>query len=88
MSNNLKRNIKRKKELKIRKQTEKDLANKITEQMSMFNMLPNQCNRCSAKFNKKNKKYAMTWKVVVKNESVNLFCPDCVDKLVETHESV
>ena len=79
MSNNIKRNIKRKKDFKIRKQAKKDLANRVAEQMSMFGMLPDKCKTCSAAFNKKSKEHAMAWKVVVKNETVNLFCPRCVD---------
>ena len=85
----LSRKIKRKGVAKRRKQTEKDMAQKI----NMFDRMPDECNACEKPFDKKSREHANTWNVVVKEEKsvVRLYCPDCwgmVKKLIEQIEEV
>mgnify|MGYP003113799560 CR=1 FL=1 len=75
---NIARKIKRKKEQEEKKSLEK----KMSKKLNMFDMLPEQCLACYAKFDKKNKEQVTTWTVVVSEEKgrVSLFCPECVEK--------
>lgn len=64
------------------------LNEKLSENIFLFDKLPNKCDVCAASFDKKNKEMAITWKVVVKEEQklVRLFCPECcakVDKIIK-----
>ena len=70
---NLGRKIKRKKFKEARKQTEKDLS----EKLNMFDRLPSECNACTSDFDKKNREMVMSWNVVVREETVRLYCPKC-----------
>lgn len=78
---NLTNKIKRKKQVEITKDTEKNLG----KQINMFSRLPDKCDVCSTPFDKKSKEMAQTWVVVVRNEQklVRLFCPECIDKVKE-----
>jgi len=80
MSNLIKK-IERSQILEKRKETEKDLSEKI----GMFGKLPDKCDACSTFFDKKSREMANTWVVVVKYEEsvVRLFCPLCLDKAKE-----
>ena len=71
------RNIKRKKDKKIKKD--------IEEKMFMFNKLGDSCETCEKPFDKKDKEQVSTWNVVVKEEEgvVRLYCPECWNKAVE-----
>ena len=61
--------------LGIKKQKKSDLENKI----GLFDKLPSQCTNCDAPYDKKCKKMARTWSVVVreKQDKINLYCPIC-----------
>ena len=72
MSNNLQRKLKRKKYIKERKISEKELAKKIK---GIF--LPDQCSNCEQPFDKKSKEMAMTWKVIAHEARKHLICPTC-----------
>ena len=56
-----------------------DLAQKI----SQFGKLPEKCTACQKEFDKKDKDMLQSWSVVVKQEVVRLFCPDCIQKTKE-----
>jgi len=64
----------------------------IQGQMDLFDKLPDHCLTCEKSYDKKDKKMAMTWNVVVRNKEnkVNLYCPDCWEKarliIKEFHE--
>ena len=60
---------------------EKQLANKVT----LFGLLPDMCSACQDPFDKKNKEMAMSWSVIVhqETEKVRLFCPKCIEKARE-----
>ena len=51
----------------------------VEGQMEMFERLPDHCLACEKPFDKRNKSAAMTWNVVVRNNTkeVNLYCPEC-----------
>ena len=53
--------------------------NDISDQLEMFQNLPDRCTTCLDVFDKSNKEMAMTWHVVV-NNTVSLYCPDCWSK--------
>jgi len=61
------------------KKESKKLEKKIASQIAQFGQLPNKCLTCEKNFDKKNKEQAMTWRVVVHEESVRLYCDDCWD---------
>ena len=67
--NSLKKKIKRNKE----KEAKKELQKKV----GLFNKLGDQCLVCQKAFDKKNKDMVMSWSVVVKEEKVRLYCPEC-----------
>lgn len=66
------------------KQVTDDLAQKV----SSFGKLPEVCNACQKEFDKKDKDMIQSWSVVVKQEVVRLFCPDCIKKTKEAIKHV
>jgi hypothetical protein len=68
---------------KQRRKAEKKLTpseRNLSEKISLFNRIPNACNTCAQPFDKKDKGMAISWRVVVfaEQETVKLFCPDCL----------
>ena len=61
---------------------------KMSEQISLFSKLPESCDACQKEFDKKDKDMIQSWSVVVKQEVVRLFCPDCIQKTKEAIEHV
>jgi hypothetical protein len=57
----------------------------MQDKLMLFGHLPESCSACSLPFDKTNREMVFSWKVVVreKQESVNLFCPDCIQKTQE-----
>jgi len=51
----------------------------LEKKIGLFDKLPSQCTNCDAPYDKKDKKMAMTWSVVVREQEnkVNLYCPTC-----------
>lgn len=49
----------------------------IEEQISLFQNLPDHCLVCEEHFDSKNKEMVSTWNVIVKEEKVRLYCPEC-----------
>ena len=73
---NLARKIKRKKN----KKEQKELAQKIKTQVSLFKKLPTGCLCCGALFDKDSRAAHMTWQVKVYHspELISLICPACI----------
>jgi len=67
---------------KIRRQRKKDAQQELKEKVGLFNKLADHCLVCQKDFDKKNKEMVMTWSVVVKEETVRLYCPECWGKAV------
>ena len=53
----------------------------LEKKIGLFDKIPKQCTNCDAPYDKKDKKMAMTWSVVVREQEnrVNLYCPTCWD---------
>ena len=73
----------RKQRRAMKKHAGKELSEKISNKILQFDKLPEQCNICEKEFNRKDMEMIKTWSVVVKQELVRLFCPDCVNKAKE-----
>tara|TARA_Y100001938_G_scaffold123168_1_gene172232 strand:+ start:279 stop:563 length:285 start_codon:yes stop_codon:yes gene_type:complete len=65
----------RKKALKKAKVNQKTFENK----MGLFDLIPEDCMLCHAKFDKTNKEMVKTWQVTVreKEKVVRVYCPSC-----------
>jgi len=72
---------------KIRRHLEKKMgkaaADNMAEKIFQFNQLPEQCDACQKSFDKKDKSMVQLWSVVIKQEVVRLFCPQCIQKTQE-----
>ena len=68
----------RKKALKKAKVNESALEHK----MGLFDLIPDDCMICHAKFDKTSKEMASTWQVTVteKEKLVRVYCPSCWTK--------
>ena len=57
----------------------------MEDKLMMFGHLPESCSACTAPFDKTNRDMVFSWRVVVREqqESVTLFCPDCIKKTQE-----
>jgi len=77
----LERKLRRKKEHQAKKNSEQEIATKIT----LFGKLADKCLMCEKRFDKMDKKQVETWNVVVRQEEeiVRLYCPECWDKAVK-----
>tara|TARA_R110002020_G_scaffold372957_1_gene584374 strand:- start:53 stop:310 length:258 start_codon:yes stop_codon:yes gene_type:complete len=67
----------------LKKHTGKNVTENLAEKISQFNKLPEQCNICQEQFDKQDKDMVQSWSVVVKQEVVRLFCPQCINKAKE-----
>ena len=63
-------------------QREKDKAAKkeLQKKIGLFSKLSDQCLVCQKDFDKKNKDMVMSWSVVIQEENVRLYCPECWEK--------
>ena len=72
----LERKLQRKNSKNKKKLAEKELATKV----ALFGKLPSNCLTCERPFDKMNKQQVMTWNVVLRQEKVNLYCPECWER--------
>ena len=56
---------------------------KMATQAAQFEKMPELCGICQKEFDRKNKEMVESWSVVVKQEVVRLFCPDCMNTAKE-----
>ncbi len=70
------------------KQAKKDGNPELSEKISLFGKLGDNCLTCDKPFDKKDKEMVMSWSVVVREQEgvVRLYCPDCWSKAVEIME--
>ena len=73
----IKRKMQRKNLAKKQKEAQKELNAAMANKMTLFSHLPEQCLACNAPFDKKSKEHAFTWRVFIKEESIDLYCPPC-----------
>jgi|TARA_R110000824_G_scaffold51952_3_gene144458 hypothetical protein len=70
-----------------RKRRSGDAEQAMADQVQLFGKLPEQCSACQKSFDKKDRDMVFLWSVVVKQETVRLFCPDCIEKTKEVLKS-
>ena len=68
------------------KEAKEDGQEDLSEKMILFGKLGDACLICEKSFDKKNKEMVMSWNVVVREEEVRLYCPECWDKAVKITE--
>ena len=70
------------------KQANKDGDSELSEKISLFGKLGDNCLTCDKPFDKTNKEMVMSWSVVVREQEggVRLYCPECWMKAVEIME--
>ena len=73
----------RKQRRAIKKHVGQDAQEKMADQVALFGRLPEMCNICQKEFDKKDRDMVNSWSVVVKQEVVRLFCPQCINKAKE-----
>lgn len=66
-----------------KKRNKGDAEQAMADQVHLFGKLPDQCDVCQKTFDKKNKDMVFSWSVVVRSETVRLFCPECIEKTKE-----
>jgi len=73
--------VNRKQRRALEKMAKKQTTHSFSEKMSQFDNLPDECSACTKSYDKKDKKMAMSWNVVVREKEniVRLYCPDCWD---------
>ena len=64
------------KDKKKQKQIKKDLKQK----MGLFDKIPEECLACEEPFDRQDREQVMSWSVVVREDDVRLYCPDCWTK--------
>jgi len=67
----------------MQRQMGKTTANELAEKMFQFDKLPVYCSACQKDFDKSDKSMVLSWNVVVRQEVVRLFCPECTNKTKE-----
>ena len=70
----------RKQRRALERNTKGSSAQNFSDKISQFNKLPEQCSACEKDFDRRNREMLQSWNVVVRQEVVRLFCPDCVNK--------
>tara|TARA_R110000824_G_scaffold92217_2_gene223851 strand:+ start:6517 stop:6801 length:285 start_codon:yes stop_codon:yes gene_type:complete len=69
-------NRKNRRDMKRRKKEDPQQA--MAKQVGLFEKLPSACDACQKSFDKRDKDMVFSWSVVVKQETVRLFCPECI----------
>jgi hypothetical protein len=70
--------VNRKQRRAIKKHVGAEAQEKMSNQIAQFGKMPGHCSACKKDFDQKDKDMAQTWSVVVRQEIVRLFCPDCI----------
>ena len=65
---------------KIQRQKEKAAKKELQKKVGLFSKLADHCLVCQKGFDKKDKEMVMNWSVVVKEEIVRLYCPECWER--------
>ena len=70
----------RKQKRALGKKNRNTCAENLSDKISQFNKLPEQCSTCEKGFDRKDREMLQSWNVVVRQEVVRLFCPECMNK--------
>ena len=68
---------------RLQKKMGKDATDRVAQQVMQFGKLPSKCSACNKEFDKTDKTMVQSWKVVVRQETVRVFCPHCITKTQE-----
>jgi hypothetical protein len=78
----------RKQRRTLKKKMNKDMSQNFADKILQFENLPDQCLSCLKPYDKTSKEMAMTWNVVVRDETtIRLYCPDCWEKATAAVEA-
>ena len=66
-----------------RKRKKGDAEQMMSDKVHLFGQLPDKCDACTKSFDKKNRDMVFSWSVVVKEQTVRLFCPEFIKKTQE-----
>ena len=70
----------RKQRRAMEKKVGKENSQKLAEKIFQFENLPSECSACLKPFDKDSKEMALSWNVIVRDEStIRLYCPTCWD---------
>jgi len=73
---------------KLRRNKEKEAKKEFKKKVGLFNKLEDRCLVCEKDFDKKNKDMVMSWSVVVKEDKVRLYCPECWERAKKLIEEI
>jgi hypothetical protein len=73
----------RKERRAVKKYMGKDATEQLAQKVFLFDKLPESCSACEKEFDKRDHEMVLSWKVVVRQETVRIFCPDCTKKTKE-----
>ena len=73
---------------KLRRNKEKAAKKELQKKVGLFSKLENNCLVCQKDFDKKNKDMVMSWSVVVKEDKVRLYCPECWERAKKLIEEI
>tara|TARA_R110000824_G_scaffold288980_3_gene477435 strand:+ start:287 stop:532 length:246 start_codon:yes stop_codon:yes gene_type:complete len=65
------------------KEMGQDSTETLAQKFSQFGKLPSQCSACKEPFDKQDREMLASWNVVVRQETVRIFCPHCIEKTKE-----
>ena len=65
---------------KNRRNRKKEAQQELKEKVGLFNKLSDECLVCQKNFDKQNKEMVMAWSVIVRKDTVRLYCPECWDR--------
>lgn len=68
---------------KQRRNKKKTPEDTLSERAHLFGKIPEQCDVCQRAFDKTDREMAYAWHVVVREQIVRLFCPDCIAQAQE-----
>lgn len=68
----------RKQRRALEKRLNADPSKNLSEKISQFSTLPDECLACTKAFDKEDKEMIRTWNVVIREETnMRLYCPEC-----------
>ena len=73
---------------KFRREKEKAAKKELQKKVGLFSKLENNCLVCQKDFDKKNKDMVMSWSVVIKEDKVRLYCPECWERAKKLIEEI
>ena len=73
---------------KLRRDKENAAKKELQKKVGLFSKLEDHCLVCQKDFDKKNKDMVMSWSVVVKEEKVRLYCPECWTRAKQLIEEI